>query len=54
MFIIYPSNSDTGLSQGYQFQTLPNFNNNIRNGWNKLLQTAKEHLEIALEISKNE
>jgi len=43
-----------GLAPAHLFQTLPNFSNNIRNGWNKLLLTAKEHLQKALEISKNE
>lgn len=45
---------DAGLAPGYLFQKLPNFNNNIRNHWKKLLSTAKENFEKALEVSKQE
>ena len=45
---------DAGIAPGHLFQALPNYNNNIRNGWKKLLTTAKDHFEKALDISKSE
>ena len=45
---------EAGLAPGYLFQDLPNFSNNIKNGWKDLLLRAKEHLEKALEVSKKE
>jgi len=43
-----------GLAPGHLFHLLPNYSNNIRNGWKELLQTAKDHFTKALEVSKSE
>jgi hypothetical protein len=43
-----------GLAPAHLFYLLPNYSNNLRNGWKELLITAKEQLEKAIKTAKNE
>lgn len=45
---------ETGLAPGHLFYLLPNYSNNLRNGWKELLIKAKSELEISLQIAKTE
>mmetsp|Transcript_36010 Transcript_36010/g.41587 ORF Transcript_36010/g.41587 Transcript_36010/m.41587 type:complete len:99 (+) Transcript_36010:1088-1384(+) len=43
-----------GLAPARLLLPLPNYSNNIRNGWKDLLLVAKEHLEKSISIIKTE
>jgi hypothetical protein len=43
-----------GIAPSHLFYLLPNYSNNIRNGWKELLITAKEQLEKAVKVAKEE
>lgn len=45
---------ETGLAPGRFFYLLPNYSNNLRNGWKDLLLKAKSELEISVQIAKDE
>jgi len=45
---------EKGLAPAHLFYLLPNYSNNLRNGWKELLIKAKSELEKCIKIAKNE